>query len=84
MNCPHFLQSQLRNNSKVQLTAAQGEQKLCHYLADSACSAHKQRVAMIIRAGLLHSAIIGQTDLLGKPRLFHPEFKQSTFIKKYS
>lgn len=62
----------------MQLTAAHGEQKLCHYFAGSACSAHKQRVGMIIRASLLLSALIGQTDLLGKPRPFHPELEQNT------
>lgn len=66
----------------MQLSAAQGEQKLCHYFADPACSAHKHRVGMIIRAGLLLPAIIGQADLLGKPRLIHPELKQNTSYKK--
>lgn len=82
MNCLDFLQTELKSSSKVQLTATQGEQKLCHYLADTACSAHKQRVGVIIRGGLLLSAMIGQTDPLGKTRPFHPELKQNTSYKK--
>lgn len=82
MNCPHFLQSELKSSSKVQLLQQRESRSSVIALQDGACSACKKRAGMIIRAGLLLSAVIAQTHLLGKPRPLHPELKQNTYHKK--